>query len=488
MKQQQISRVELASYLISPALLVMLVLMTAEAMLAAATTWLVINAGRKVALGEFLLSDLIWILTAQSASYVAGVISWIFAERAGYRGFGKFMLRFARENRGKVKLFGDRPARERVEPFLTGEAFQCFFNLIYELEFALKLLLGLVFNAIVLGVEINISLPFAYVGAFAALLLMQWALQTPITRTYLENQRMNNRVTAQGYTAWDNIFSGNRYNLRLWLAGFKTRLREALTAQLRAIVAREGMSAMSGIISLAVVFATMTVVAVHNVGNMAVLIALATTLPRQIEMTYELHLLATGWNDLIAVWTRFGGVAANMQPQPEPDFDDRIDFDRLVLREGEDANVVSSVNDALRIVLAQPTGRINIRGANGTGKSSLLASLKTEMKKRAYYWPPSDRLAFAFAGGVVPVEIDAGEEDEAIVVADTTDQKLGFSSGERQLKSLEEIVNATDAQVYLLDEWDANLDAANKAKADALLDALAARARVVEISHRDRPA
>ncbi len=488
MKQQQISRVELASYLISPALLVMLVLMTAEAMLAAATTWLVINAGRKVALGEFLLSDLAWILTAQSASYVAGVISWIFAERAGYRGFGKFMLRFARENRGKVKLFGDRPARERVEPFLTGEAFQCFFNLIYELEFALKLLLGLVFNAIVLGVEINISLPFAYVGAFAALLLMQWALQTPITRTYLENQRMNNRVTAQGYTAWDNIFSGNRYNLRLWLAGFKTRLREALTAQLRAIVAREGMSAMSGIISLAVVFATMTVVAVDNVGNMAVLIALATTLPRQIEMTYELHLLATGWNDLIAVWTRFGGVAANMQPQPEPDFDDRIKFDRLVLREGEDANVVSSVNDALRIVLAQPTGRINIRGANGTGKSSLLASLKTEMRKRAYYWPPSDRLAFAFAGGVVPVEIDGGDEDEAIVVADTTDQKLGFSSGERQLKSLEEIVNATDAQVYLLDEWDANLDAANKAKADALLDALAARARVVEISHRDRPA
>jgi hypothetical protein len=488
MKQQQISRVELAGYLISPALLVMLVLMTAEAMLAAATTWLVINAGRKVALGEFLLSDLAWILTAQSASYVAGVISWIFAERAGYRGFGKFMLRFARENRGKVKLFGDRPARERVEPFLTGEAFQCFFNLIYELEFALKLLLGLVFNAIVLGVEINISLPFAYVGAFAALLLMQWALQTPITRTYLENQRMNNRVTAQGYTAWDNIFSGNRYNLRLWLAGFKTRLREALTAQLRAIVAREGMSAMSGIISLAVVFATMTVVAVDNVGNMAVLIALATTLPRQIEMTYELHLLATGWNDLISVWTRFGGVAANMQPQPEPGFEDRIKFDRLVLREGKDANVVSSVNDALRIVLAQPTGRINIRGANGTGKSSLLASLKTEMRKRAYYWPPSDRLAFAFAGGVVPVEIDGGEEDEAIVVADTTDQKLGFSSGERQLKSLEEIVNATDAQVYLLDEWDANLDAANKAKADALLDALAARARVVEISHRDRPA
>ncbi|MGO9397844.1 MAG: hypothetical protein ACLP19_08385, partial [Xanthobacteraceae bacterium] len=71
MTQKQISRVELASYLLSPALFGMLLLMVAEAMLAAATTWLVINAARKVAVGEFLLTDLILILAAQSASYVA---------------------------------------------------------------------------------------------------------------------------------------------------------------------------------------------------------------------------------------------------------------------------------------------------------------------------------------------------------------------------------------------------------------------------------
>jgi hypothetical protein len=486
-KDQQISRVELARYLVSPSLFVMLALMVAEAMLAAATTWLVINAGRRVAVGELLITDLIWILTAQSASYVAGVISWIFAERAGYRGFGKYVLRFARENRGKVKLFGDKPTREQIEPFLTGETFQVFFSLMYELEFTLKLLLGLVFNALVLGAEIDLSLPFAYVGAFGALLLMQWALQKPIARTYLENQRMNNRVTAQGYTAWDNIFSGNRYNLRLWLAEFKRRLRVALTTQIRAIVAREGMSAMSGIVSLAIVFAAIMVVAVRETGNTAMLVALATTLPRQIEMTYELHLLATGWNDFIAIWTRFGGVAANMLPTPDPTFDNRIKFDRLVLREGDDANVVSSVNDALGIVQARPIGRINVRGDNGTGKSSLLASLKTELRRRAFYWPASERLAFDFAGGGAPVDVEGNGDDEPIVVAtEAVDKKLGFSSGERQLRSLEEIVNSTDAPVYLLDEWDANLDAANKIKAEALVDALAARARVVEISHRDR--
>ena len=44
----------------------------------------------------------------------------------------------------------------------------------------------------------------------------------------------------------------------------------------------------------------------------------------------------------------------------------------------------------------------------------------------------------------------------------------------------------TDATIYLLDEWDANLDSTNRAAADALVEELAQRARVVEISHRDR--
>jgi hypothetical protein len=49
-----------------------------------------------------------------------------------------------------------------------------------------------------------------------------------VTEIYLDSQRWNNRVTAHGYTLWDNVFSGNRYNLRLWFAGFKERARGCL--------------------------------------------------------------------------------------------------------------------------------------------------------------------------------------------------------------------------------------------------------------------
>ena len=77
---------------------------------------------------------------------------------------------------------------------------------------------------------------------------------------------------------------------------------------------------------------------------------------------------------------------------------------------------------------------------------------------------------------------DAGE----ISLAEEIEQKKGYSSGERQLRVLQEIVAKTDCPVYLLDEWDANLDLANRAAASLLVEQLAQRARVVEISHRDR--
>ena len=123
-----------------------------------------------------------------------------------------------------------------------------------------------------------------------------------------------------------------------------------------------------------------------------------------------------------------------------------------------------------------------MRGPNGAGKSTLLTSLKAAVKTRAYYWPTADRLAFAFTQGRDEVETD--EDGDPIEPSDA--KKIGYSSGERQLRALQEIVRHTDAPIYLLDEWDANLDPNNRAAADALVEELARRARVVEISHRDR--
>ena len=92
----------------------MLCLLVVEAALAAATTALIIKAGRDVAEQEFLISDFVWIVVAQSASYLVGASSWIFAERAGFGAYGRYMLRFARDNRSVPALLGDKPDRKSV--------------------------------------------------------------------------------------------------------------------------------------------------------------------------------------------------------------------------------------------------------------------------------------------------------------------------------------------------------------------------------------
>ncbi len=468
----------------------MLALLVVEAALAAATTGLIVMAGRDVANEEFLISDFIWIVAAQSASYVVGAASWVFAERAGFGAYGRYMLRFARDNRHSPALLTDQHERERTEPFLTNESFQIFFELIYELEADLKLFFGLIFNAIVLGFAIDAGLPGVYAAVFAVLLAVQWLVRRPVAAAYLNQQRTTNRMTAHSYAAWDNITAGNRYNFRLWHAGFKARLRDALAAQIRAILAKEGIAAVSGVFALIVVFSYLALVAGRNVADTGLLIALAATLPRQIDLSYNLHGLASGWNDLLAVWTRVGGACAAMRPEPDSGFDARIRFDGVALHDASGVVSCASIDDALAHVRQRTTGRLQVRGSNGSGKSTLLVALKARLGVDAFYWPTGDRLAFAFASK--PGAGDATGEEGVPNAAPASEPGqraaayAGFSSGERQLRSLSEIVSQTAARVYLLDEWDANLDANNRASAEQLVAALAARAVVVEISHRDR--
>ena len=162
--------IDFVRFLLCRPFYVMLFLLIIEAALAASTTWLIIKAGQDVANEEFLIGDLLWIVAAQSTAYVVGAVSWVFAERAGFGAFGRYMMRFARDNKKYANLLGNKQVREVTEPFLTNETFHIFFELMFELEADLKLFFGLIFNALVLGFAIDAGLPVAYAAVFAVLM------------------------------------------------------------------------------------------------------------------------------------------------------------------------------------------------------------------------------------------------------------------------------------------------------------------------------
>lgn len=484
-------------FFLGPAAFGMLALIIAQEACGATTLWLVIQIARDITEEHVSAAGFIAIIVAQTVSYLAGAVSWIFAERAGFGSFGRYMLHFARRNRFQTALLADSQQREQVEPFLTSETFDICFDLVYNLQYYLRLFFQLLFNSLVLGFEIDAGLPLSFAVVFVVLITLQWLLRRPLAAAYLKNQRMTNRMRARTYNAWDNIFSGNRYNFAIWHRDFRQRLGDALAAQIRAILAREGWSAISGMIALVAVLSTTAWVAVQDAGNLPLLIALAATLPRQVEMTLDMHQLTSGLTDLVAVWSRIQGVCEHIYPLADEGFVDRIGFERLTLKEGAHERSCSSLAQAVEHVLARPTGLVAVRGGNGTGKSTLLSALKCHLRGAAFYWPTHDRLSFAFNSSngredalfSSEVEGESGEEAEdaaELSQQEESEERRGYSSGERQLRVLREIVAKTNYRVYLLDEWDANLDAANRLAASELVDQLAQRARVLEISHRDR--
>jgi hypothetical protein len=476
-------RRDFLNFFVGSALFAMLTMIVIQEFFGAATTWLVIEIARDISDGSISPGRFGGIVVTQTLSYVAGAISWIFAERAGFGAYSRYMLYFARRNRFQTALLGDSAAREASEPFLTSETFHVCFELIFTLQFHLRLVFQLVFNAIILGVEIDGGLPLAFAAAFGILAVVQWCLRNRLAHAYLENQRATNRMTARTYNAWDNVFSGNRYNFGLWHRDFRGRLHDAVAAQVRAISLREGWAAVSGLIALVIVLAATAAIAVANTGDRALLIALAATLPRQIEMTFDIHQLTSGFSDLVAVWTRIGGVCDHLLPRPAAGFLERIGFGRLFVRDGKDERVCTSLADAMSGIFARQTGLVAVRGGNGSGKSTLLAALKARLRGQAYYWPTQDRLAFAFNSARTDL---AAETFDDVDEAAAAELKSGYSSGERQVEALREIVAKTAYPIYLFDEWDANLDAANRSAALALVEELALRARVIEVSHRDQ--
>lgn len=461
----------------------------------ATTTWLVIQIARGMAEGDPHASGFVWIVVAQALSYLAGSASWIYAERAGFGAFERYMFHFADQNLFQTSLLTHTEARENTEPFLTSETFRVGFELTYDLQFYLRLLFNLILNALVLGAAIDISLPFAFGLAFAVLTLIQWLLRKPLAAAYLRSQEMTNRMTARTYNAWDNIFSGNRYNLAIWQRDFRQRVDSALHAQIKAILAREGWSSTSGVIALLIVLCATAHVVIAGASDTALLIGIAATLPRQIEMTVDMYQLTAGFTEMLAVWTRIKGICAHMRPLPDPTFEQRINLERIALLEGDVEKRFSSVAGAAQYLLSRPAGLISIRGDNGVGKSTLLILLKESLRGEAYYWPSHDRLSFEINTEMpIPIATDrimvrAKAVAESIGTGEIRAKEQGmhgYSSGERQIEVLREIAAKTDHRVYLLDEWDANLDAANRASAQEIVDDLAQRSLVIEISHRDQ--
>ncbi len=343
----------------------------------------------------------------------------------------------------------DRRASIETESFLViDEAFDF-------ADFSLGLSLNVVFNVVALSAVFGARLLWAYM--LTAVIAV--AATAASVRRVRSDSALMQKSRSQAYgalaDAWDAVTLGNTYNMRLWKEGFARKIASYRASASGAVARLELLTSATlwvSILPVVVVLARAMFGAASSVVTQTMVLA---TLPRQIQV---IQCIADIVNCLLkwsAVRERVTGLFRAVAVRPgAKGLTGSIRPEKIVCMNAAGASV------RLDDFCPPKTGRLTIRGENGSGKSTFLLEIKRRYPQASLILPTHSRLLFS-----------------SVADADV-------STGQRLVRILEELRGVEPLSLLLLDEWDANLDGENMRRVDVAIDELARRCCVVEVRHR----
>jgi ABC-type transport system involved in cytochrome bd biosynthesis fused ATPase/permease subunit len=316
--------------------------------------------------------------------------------------------------------------------------------------------LNVLFNIAVISILIDRRFALAYaISSVCSAILYKFMLrqQTELA-THAQTTRVD--LTRTLLSVWDNVVLGNRYNLRLWKKTADQDFDQASASAIRLSDFNQVMSVSIALVTLLPSVAVVILSALAHQTDRVALAALVVTLPRLfmiLNYTYEVLVLGSEWNEHKA---KISGVVAALKPGRQ-DLLSRIQWSKIRLE--RDGQSIIPKDWAHVIAFLSEKGRVTIRGENGAGKSSLLVSLKDHAGEDGFYLPAHHGLSFVSTA------------------------RAQASTGQTLRMNLTEIATSVEANLILLDEWSANLDAESQKTLSRLVDQVASKKCVVEVIH-----
>lgn len=307
-----------------------------------------------------------------------------------------------------------------------------------------------VFNIIAVVWLLNPIFLFSYLFGLglAAILIRSFAPHNARRARVAEAAKV--QLTAPLAAAWDNLAIGNSLNQSLWRQDFETKFESMRAEALASALWRDGTSLLLSLAAFAPTLAAVVYFSWTKNGDLTALLPLAVLLPRLfmiLNHTVIMVYLARDWTFLRG---RLDLLREKEGFSTQPGLNERIQWSKI------DAGD----SDARTLCEHPPAnGWYTLRGANGAGKSTLLYKLKQALGAGSFYYPAKSSLSF-------------------------TSSKSAGSTGERVMAELAEAFSLPGPKVFLLDEWDANLDDANRAAALTLIKQESQRRLIVDVRHR----
>lgn len=369
---------------------------------------------------------------------------------------------FVERNRANWVLYGDKKAKERALQILSNEGIRTLEETTHYYHQLATALLNIACNILALSLLIDSRFAIAHLTSVTlgyAIIRRQNPQQVALFKK-AQDKRID--VGQLLLTSSDNVLIGNTYNFSQWWRTFSRGMKQSMQSQIVAVRFREGVSVLSSVATYAPCLLLAFWLGVresHRPDDLSNLIALLPRLSLVLSYTYYLTFLLAQWQSFKARVQVIDEILTPPRKSPRDVLERRIHWPGIYQSvDGQELMPVHSLQHLVELIQKQP-GRITLRGENGTGKSTLLLLVKAHLKEKAFYLPTHHQLQFRT-------------------------RLRARSTGQRLIAQMEELQQHLPAQIYLLDEWDANLDAKNVQRISRIIDQLAENRCVVEVRHR----
>ncbi|MFS4460702.1 hypothetical protein [Bdellovibrio sp. HCB2-146] len=418
--------------------------------LTALGTYALIKAGYSVGVGQMFL---FWIAIALATQFLSPMVSVLVRPleiKLTFAAYKKFLDQKLFFKAGNPSIWAQKNKKEVFLASIGGETDSYLGAILFVVLDVFSFFLSLVLGVLVLGATLDVSFVPAFIVAGVLSYVIYSYSQKYVVRKNNEEQEARTDLGSFLLQSWENIFFKNKSVIRGYVECLNIKFKKAERNSVQATFWNESMVAILSTATAIPVFVAIFWMVSRDLNNTAALTALLVTIPRQINLLATFRNMFQSVASLIAFESKFETLIKNASLESE-DLLPRITF-QDISADQLDADVITGVMKATK-------GRITVRGKNGAGKSTLLLHLNDALDN-SFYLPAHPQFF--------------NQEGEQ-----------GESTGQKVMRHLESLVRS-DAQHILLDEWDANLDSANLAKANKLIDLLSESKVVLEVRHRSQ--
>ncbi|MGI9279626.1 MAG: ATP-binding cassette domain-containing protein [Endozoicomonas sp.] len=434
--------------------LISVVLLLIQQLIVASSTVFIVKLGNDIINNNSYLASLTLFFSSLVIVYIPAVTSFLFMEKSKVTIITAYVNLFHQSHINSYFRFLDKNKKKQTKSWLTSEAQKVIEDSTFFFYTSLSTALNLFLSALVIIIEINHQ--FIYPYLFSVLIII---LSIKLTNKSIVGATREELIARNNYRqilthAWDNILTGNQLNFDIWKEkhfSMAENLKDRITcyAKTRHLFGSIAMAAALCPILGFILYLFL------STNDKAIMIALAITLPRQIQIIQSIQTTVDVLFQLKSYRTKLSEMMATLTPSNLHNqyLNHLIQWKKITMN----GQPIYSINTILQLIKQNKIRRSTLRGGNGTGKSLILKQIK-QIFPNAYYMP----------------------SDPSGLLFDYTSPEL--STGQFVISAIEEVIAMNNKpELLLLDEWDANLDDKNRARIDELLGT--ADVPIIEVRH-----